>query len=386
MQVITSTDALEQLCGRLRQHDFVTVDTEFMREKTYYSRLCLIQVASEDEAAIVDPLADAIDLQPLLDLLADRNVLKIFHAARQDLEIFYELMKAVPGPLFDTQIAAMACGHGDQVGYEALIREMTGAKVDKGSRFTDWSKRPLTEKQLNYALGDVTHLIDAYKALVRELEESGRMDWVAEEMAVLDDPNLYFTAPEEAWKRLKIRNLRPREIDVLKHVAAWREREAIARDLPRSRILKDDALFEVARAAPETVAELGNLRGVPSGYERSKSAGALLDAVKTAKALPEDQRTVKERPVSRHPAPTDVVDLLRVLLKRQCEEYGIAPKMLASAADLEAIALNDAADVPAMKGWRRNVFGEIALQLKKGELALSLNGKHVELLDTRKQP
>lgn len=385
MQVITSTDALEQLCGRLRQHDFVTVDTEFMREKTYYSRLCLIQVASEDEAAIVDPLADAIDLQPLLDLLADRNVLKIFHAARQDLEIFYELMKAVPGPLFDTQIAAMACGHGDQVGYEALIREMTGAKVDKGSRFTDWSKRPLTEKQLNYALGDVTHLIDAYKALVRELEESGRMDWVAEEMAVLDDPNLYFTAPEEAWKRLKIRNLRPREIDVLKHVAAWREREAIARDLPRSRILKDDALFEVARAAPETVAELGNLRGVPSGYERSKSAGALLDAVKTAKALPEDQRTVKERPVSRHPAPTDVVDLLRVLLKRQCEEYGIAPKMLASAADLEAIALNDAADVPAMKGWRRNVFGEIALQLKKGELALSLNGKHVELLDTRKQ-
>ena len=386
MQVITSTDALEQLCGRLRQHDFVTVDTEFMREKTYYSRLCLIQVASEDEAAIVDPLADAIDLQPLLDLLSDRNVLKIFHAARQDLEIFYELMKAVPGPLFDTQIAAMACGHGDQVGYEALIREMTGAKVDKGSRFTDWSKRPLTEKQLNYALGDVTHLIDAYKALVRELEESGRIDWVAEEMAVLDDPNLYFTAPEEAWKRLKIRNLRPREIDVLKHVAAWREREAIARDLPRSRILKDDALFEVARAAPETVAELGNLRGVPSGYERSKSAGALLDAVKTAKALPEDQRTVKERPVSRHPAPTDVVDLLRVLLKRQCEEYGIAPKMLASAADLEAIALNDEADVPAMKGWRRNVFGEIALQLKKGELALSLNGKHVELLDTRKQP
>lgn len=386
MQVITSTDALEQLCGRLRQHDFVTVDTEFMREKTYYSRLCLIQVASEDEAAIVDPLADAIDLQPLLDLLSDRNVLKIFHAARQDLEIFYELIKAVPGPLFDTQIAAMACGHGDQVGYEALIREMTGAKVDKGSRFTDWSKRPLTEKQLNYALGDVTHLIDAYKALVRELEESGRIDWVAEEMAVLDDPNLYFTAPEEAWKRLKIRNLRPREIDVLKHVAAWREREAIARDLPRSRILKDDALFEVARAAPETVAELGNLRGVPSGYERSKSAGALLDAVKTAKALPEDQRTVKERPVSRHPAPTDVVDLLRVLLKRQCEEYGIAPKMLASAADLEAIALNDEADVPAMKGWRRNVFGEIALQLKKGELALSLNGKHVELLDTRKQP
>ncbi|RFB04010.1 ribonuclease D [Parvularcula marina] len=382
MQVITKTAALSEFCARLRQHEFITVDTEFMREKTYYSMLCLIQVASKDEAAIIDPLSDELDLAPLLEIMADRSILKVFHAARQDLEIFYELMKEVPGPLFDTQIAAMACGHGDQVGYESLIREVTGEQVDKGSRFTDWSKRPLSDKQLTYALGDVTHLVDAYEALVKELKDAGRMAWIEEEMKVLDEPTLYFTAPETAWQRLKTRNLRPRELDTLKHVAAWREREAISRNQPRSRILKDDGLFEVARAAPDTPQALGQLRAIPSGFERSRAAASLLEAIKAAKALPEEERSQREKRTHRQPAPVDVLDLLRVLLKRQSEQNGIAPKMLASAADLEAIALEDNADVPAMKGWRREVFGNIALRLKHGELALALKGKKVILIET----
>lgn len=381
MQVITTTGALKEFCERLTAYDFITVDTEFMREKTYYSKLCLVQVASKDEAAIVDPLANGIDLQPLLELLADESVLKVFHAARQDIEIFYKLMGEVPRPLFDTQIAAMACGHGDQVGYEPLVREVTGTQIDKGSRFTDWAKRPLSEKQLKYAIGDVTHLVHVYEALQKELEESGRAHWVAEEMAALDDPTLYYTEPDEAWQRLKIRHLKPRDIGVLKEVAAWREREAIARDIPRSRILKDEGIVEVARAAPKTVAELGGLRSIPSGFERSKSGAGLLAAIQKGLELKDEERPSRPTREHRHPAPADVLDLLRVLLKRQSEEYGVAPKLLASAADLEAIALSDEADVPALKGWRREVFGDIALRLKHGELALGLKGKKVRLIE-----
>lgn len=381
MQVITTTNALSELCARLAPHEFITVDTEFMREKTYYSRLCLIQVASHDEAAIIDPLAEGLDLDPLLQLMADERVLKVFHAARQDIEIFYQLMKSVPGPLFDTQIAAMACGHGDQVGYEPLVREVTGAQVDKGSRFTDWAKRPLSEKQLTYALGDVTHLVNVYEALIRELKETGREKWVEEEMSALNDPKLYYTDPDEAWMRIKIRNMRAREVAILKEAAAWREREAISRDVPRSRILKDDGLIEVSRSAPETSKDLAALRAIPGGFERSRAGQTLIEAVKKAKALPDDKRPEKPKHEHRQPAPPDVLDLLRVLLKRQSEHYGVAPKLLASAADLEAIAVSDDADVPAMKGWRREVFGDIALRLKHGELALGLKGKKVRLIE-----
>lgn len=381
MQVIKTTPDLEAFCEAAAAHPFVTVDTEFMREKTYYSQLCLVQVASQAEAAIIDPLADGIDLQPLLDLLANRDVLKIFHAARQDIEIFYTLMGEVPGPLFDTQVAAMACGYGDQVGYEPLVRAVTGGQVDKGSRFTDWSRRPLSEKQLTYALGDVTHLVDVYLALRKQLEEAGRGAWVGEEMAALDAPGLYFTDPEQAWRRLKLRNVRPKELGVLIKTAEWREREAQSKNVPRSRVLKDDAIVEIGRAAPQSREELGSLRAVPNGFERSRAGEALLAAIAEGKAIDPDELPRLERNGNRTPPPADVVDLLRVLLKRQSEHHGVAPKLLASAADLEAIALSDDADVPALKGWRRTVFGELAIDLKHGKLALGLKGKSVELIN-----
>ncbi|MEM6650209.1 MAG: ribonuclease D, partial [Pseudomonadota bacterium] len=351
-----------------------------MREKTYYAQLCLIQVASEEEEAIIDPLAKGMDLAPLLKLLANKNVLKVFHAARQDIEIFYTLMGEVPGPLFDTQVAAMACGYGDQVGYEPLVRATTGQEVDKGSRFTDWSKRPLSKKQLHYALGDVTHLVKVYKTLRKQLKTTGRDEWVAEEMADLDQPALYRTLPEDAWKRIRLRNIKPKELGVLMKVAAWREEEAQQKDLPRGRVLKDDALTELARVGPDDVESLGALRAIPNGFERSRSAKGLLKAIAAGKALPKEELPLVKGKPNRIPAPPDVVDLLRVLLKRQSEKHEVAPKLLASAADLEAIALDDEAEVPALKGWRREVFGGLALDLKQGKLSLGLKGKSVELI------
>lgn len=381
MDLITNTDELKRFCESVSTAPFVTVDTEFMREKTYYSQLCLVQVASSTTNALIDPLAKGIDLQPLLELMANKNVLKVFHAARQDIEILYRLMGEVPRPLYDTQIAAMAAGFGDQIGYEPLVRELTGKQVDKGSRFTDWSKRPLSEKQLTYALGDVTHLIDVYQALEQTLAKDGRNHWVAEEMNALLDPSLYHVVPENAWKRLKLRHVRPKEIGIVMEVSAWREIEAQKRDMPRSRILKDDAIPELARAAPSSVEELGALRGIPNGFERSRQAHSLLEAVARGAALPKEDLPILEKPKQREQAPIDVVDLLRVLLKRQSERHGVAPKLLASAADLEAIALSDDADVPAMKGWRREVFGELAVQLKSGNLALGLDGTSVTLIE-----
>ncbi|MBB4659832.1 ribonuclease D [Parvularcula dongshanensis] len=383
MQVISDTQSLRDLCARLATHDFVTVDTEFMREKTYYAKLCLIQAASTDEAAIIDPLAEGIDLSPFLDLLADESTLKVFHAARQDLEIFYKLMGEVPAPLFDTQVAAMACGYGDQIGYEPLVRQVTSGQVDKGSRFTDWAQRPLSSKQLTYALGDVTHLVDVYLKLARVLDESGRGPWVAEEMEALRDEQLYFTEPDEAWRRLKLRGVRPREVGPLMKLAAWREAEAQEKDLPRARVLKDEVLFEVARAAPEDEAALGRLRSIPQGFERSNQAKAILQAVAEGKSLPRDELPDLRGDGPRQPAPADVVDLLRVLLKRQSEKHGVAPRLLASSADLEAIALDDDADVPALRGWRRQVFGDLALRLKSGELGMTLNGKQITLIERR---
>ena len=383
MHVITDTSDLEAFCARAAKHDFVTVDTEFMREKTYYAKLCLIQAATTDGAAIIDPLADGIDLAPFLALLADPSVLKVFHAARQDLEIFYQLMGAVPAPLFDSQVAAMACGYGDQIGYEPLVRQVTGGEVDKGSRFTDWSRRPLSEKQLIYALGDVTHLVDVYVELRDVLEGSGRADWVMEEMEALADPDLYRTEPEEAYQRLKLRGVRQRDVGPIVALATWREREAQARDVPRGRILKDEAIFDIARAAPADAEALSRLRTIPQGFERSAAAKAILDAVAEGRAM--DKADLPKTSGGRRgqPAPADVVDLLKVLLKRQSEKHGVAPKLLANASDLEAIALSDDAEVPAMKGWRRKVFGELALRLKAGEVAMTLQGGELSLIERR---
>ncbi|MEM9810238.1 MAG: ribonuclease D, partial [Pseudomonadota bacterium] len=279
MKIFTRTDEVAAFAEQARSAPYVTVDTEFLREKTYYSQLCLIQAASPDDAVIIDPLADGINLHPFLELMNNKSVRKVFHAARQDLEIFLRLMDDVPGPVFDTQIAAMVFGYGDQVGYEPLVRDLTKVQIDKGSRFTDWSRRPLTEKQLTYALGDVTHLRDVYEALDDKLRASGRLGWIEEEMAFLANPNLYVTEPKNAWQRLKLRNVKPREMGVLIEVAAWREREAQRKDVPRARIIKDEVIFEIARARPTKPDELGRLRSVPQGFERSGTGKSLLDAV-----------------------------------------------------------------------------------------------------------
>ncbi|MFC2953379.1 ribonuclease D [Marinicaulis aureus] len=381
MQVISTTDELARFSKALREQPFVAVDTEFMREKTYWPILCLIQAAGEGEEAIIDPLADKLDLSPFLDLMTDKKVVKVFHAARQDLEIFYRLIGDVPAPLFDTQIAAMACGFGDQIGYEPLMRTLLKAKIDKGSRFTDWARRPLTDAQLTYALSDVTHLRDAFPLLTDTLEKRERRKWVEEEMEALNDGGLYHVQPESAWKRLKLRGVRPKEIGVVMKLAEWREQEAQTKDTPRSRVLKDESIFELARLQPGDAKSLARARSIPSGFERSKSGSAILKAIKEGTEIPRDNLPAIEK-VEKEKAPADVVDLLKVLLKRQCEAFHVAPKLIASSADIEAIALDDEADVPALHGWRRDVYGEAALRLKRGEIALKLKKDAVEIIES----
>ncbi len=369
MKLITTTADLADACARLASHPFVTVDTEFLRETTYYPKLCLIQLASPDEAVLVDPLAPELDLAPFFGLMVDEAVVKVFHAARQDLEIVWMLGRVLPSPLFDTQVAAMVCGYGDSVGYEQLANDLAKARIDKSSRFTDWSRRPLNEAQLVYAEADVTHLRDIYLALKADLEETGREGWVAEEMAVLNSPATYEVKPENAWLRLKGRIRKPKELAVLIELAAWREREAQHRDVPRQRVLKDDALMDIVQRAPRSVEALAELRSVPNGFERSRSGGEVLAAIERGLAL--DPKTLprleRERGRGGNGA---VLDLLKVLLKAVAEAERVAPKIIASSDDLEAIASDDEADVPALQGWRREVFGEKALALKSGSLGL----------------
>lgn len=376
MKVITSTTDLQNFVDEAHKAPYVTVDTEFMREKTYFSRLCLIQLATPGSAAIVDPLSESLDLKPLFALLKDPDTVKVFHAARQDIEIFVQIMNEVPHPVFDTQIAAMVFGYGDQIGYEPLVRDLTGVQIDKGSRFTDWSRRPLSDKQLEYALGDVTHLRSVYEKLLQKLEDTGRKPWVDEELQALADRRLYEIDPKDAWRRLKLRNPKSRELGPIVSLAEWRETEAQRKDVPRARIIKDDALFELARAQPKTPEELARLRSIPQGFEKSATARGIIEAIAKGANLPQEELPTLERR-GKEQAPPDVVELLRVLLKRQCEQSGVAPKLLASSSDLEAIALHQNADVPAMRGWRREVFGDMALRLKRGELALSLSGRRV---------
>jgi ribonuclease D len=381
MRIITDTAALEKFARDLRARPFVAVDTEFMRERTYWPILCLVQAAADGVEAIIDPMAEGIDLAPFLDLMADEGVVKVFHAARQDVEIFNQLMGRAPAPIFDSQVAAMACGYGDQIGYEPLMRGLLGAAIDKGSRFTDWSRRPLSQAQLAYALSDVTHLRDAYPLLMEQLKAGAREAWVAEEMRALADPALYSVEPEKAWSRLKLRGVRPNEIGVLMKLAEWREREAQARDIPRGRVLKDDALYELARLKPRTAEALARARSIPEGFERSRSGAAILAAIAEGAAIKASDLPDFDRDGPREAAPPDVVELLRVLLKRQCERFDVAPKLIASAADIDAIALDDEADVPALHGWRRDVFGDLALKLKRGEIALKLTDGAVELVE-----
>jgi len=369
--LITTTEELTQVCGRMAKHPFVTVDTEFLRETTYYPLLCVAQIASPDEAFVVDALAPGIDLTPFFDLLTDEKVVKVFHAARQDIEIVWNMAKKIPYPIFDSQVAAMVLGYGDSISYDQLVQRITGDLLDKSNRFTDWTRRPLTEAQMTYALSDVTHLRDVYVKLAADLEKRGRANWVEAEMGVLTSPETYRMDPENAWERLKNRVRKPKELAVLIEIAAWREREAQSRDVPRSRVLKDDVVGDIATQAPTTIERLGQLRSLPKGFERSRWGEAIVEAVtrgiaRDPKSLPRFDRF--------RPAPNGAatVELLKVLLRMTAESNGVAAKVIATVDELDRIAADDEADVPSLKGWRRELFGEKALALKHGRLALAV--------------
>ncbi|HSI42252.1 MAG TPA: ribonuclease D [Xanthobacteraceae bacterium] len=381
MNMITTTDQLSAACERLARHPFVTVDTEFLRETTFWPKLCLVQLAVPGEAVVVDAVAEGIDLAPFFALMADEAVLKVFHAGRQDIEIVWHLAGLVPHPVFDTQVAAMVLGHGDSISYDQLVQRLTGEVLDKSLRFTDWSRRPLSVAQIAYAEGDVTHLRDVYLKLDADLAKRGRREWVNEEMAVLTSPETYRQEPERAWERLRTRVRKPKELAVLIEVAAWREREAQSRDTPRSRVLKDEAIGEIASQQPTTPERLAQLRAIPKGFERSRSGEQLVEAVKAGlerdpKSLP---RIERERPMSNGASAT--VELLKVLLRMTSEQHGVAARVIATVDELERIAAEDSADVQALRGWRRELFGERALALKAGRLALAMQRGRVIALD-----
>jgi ribonuclease D len=377
MDIITTTEGLKALCHDFARESFVTVDTEFMREQTFWPVLCLIQIAGEERQAIIDPLAENINLKAFFDLMANRKVVKVFHAARQDLEIIWLKARLIPQPLFDTQIAAMVCGFGDQVGYEALARRIAKTQIDKSSRFTDWSRRPLQQKQLAYALSDVTHLRVIYRKLRDLLDLSGREPWLDEEMKILTSPATYATRPEEAWQRVKFKPRGRKQLAVLMAVSAWREREAQERNVPRNRVLKDDAIAEIATQAPQDLSGLRSLRALPRGYAGSRIGEAILKAVAEGLAIdPQHLPKVEEHKLALTERASVIADVLKLALKVVCDREGIAPRIVAGSSDLEAVAMDDDADVPLLKGWRRGVFGETALKIKAGEMAIVLhNGK-----------
>jgi ribonuclease D len=371
MEPITTTSALAEACARLARHPYVTIDTEFLRESTFFPILCVAQMASSEEAVVIDALAEGISLQPFYDLMANEAVLKVVHAARQDIEIVWHRAGLIPHPIFDTQVAAMVLGYGDSISYDQLVQRITGDALDKSHRFTDWSRRPLSEAQIVYAVSDVTHLRDVYLKLSADLARRGRTDWVMHEMDVLTSPSTYRLEPEKAWERLKTRVRKPRELAVLIEVAAWREREAQARDVPRGRILKDEVIGDIAVHAPTTPDKLAHLRSIPKGFERSKWGTDILAAV--TRGLERDPKTLP-RIERNQPTPNGAatVELLKVLLRMTSERHGVAAKVIATVDDLDRIAGDDAADVPALRGWRRDLFGEKALALKHGKLALAV--------------
>ena len=386
MTPIISTAELAAFCDRLKGAPFVAVDTEFMRETTYWPKLCLIQAAAPGVEAVIDPLAEGLDLGPFLDVMRDERILKVFHAARQDVEIFNNL-NAMPRPLFDTQVAGMAAGFGEQIAYDALVRQMLKIEIDKSSRFTDWARRPLTDAQLSYALADVTHLAELFPMLRGRLEKEGRLAWVTDEMEGLTDPGNYDVSPDNAWKRLKPRRHTAKYLAVFRAVAAWRERTAQMRDQPRGRILKDDAIDEIATQLPSDAAALDRLRSVPKGFSGSRFGPDLLSAVQEALRDPEAYAPqVEKTRTPPSPAAGAVVELLKVLLKARAEDAGVAAKLIATVADLELIANDDNARTPALSGWRREAFGEDALKLKRGELALVLDGTRVRVVAVRRAP
>jgi ribonuclease D len=380
MRPITTTGMLADTCGRMARQPFVTVDTEFLRESTYYPQLCVAQMASVDEAVVVDALAQGMDLAPFFALMADENVIKVFHAARQDIEICWHEAGLIPRPIVDTQVAAMVLGYGDSISYDQLVARITGDSLDKSYRFTDWTRRPLSDAQLAYAVSDVTHLRDVYLKLSADLDARGRIDWMREEMKVLTSPDTYRFEPEHAWERMKTRVRKPKELAVLMEVAAWREREAQERNVPRGRVLKDDAIGDIAVQAPTTIERLGSLRSLPRGFERSKWGEAITAAVR--RGLARDLKTLPrlDRPKTVVNGQA-TVELLKVLLRMMAERHGVAAKVIATVDDLERMVGDDEADVPALHGWRRELFGEKALALKQGRLSLAIEQGRVVALE-----
>ena len=378
--LIATTSELADICGRLAKHRVITVDTEFLRESTYYPLLCVVQMASPDEAVVIDALAEGIDLKPFFDLMSSEAVLKVFHAARQDIEIVFHQAGIIPHPIFDTQVAAMVLGYGDSIAYDQLVERVTGHRPDKTHRFTDWSRRPLSKEQMHYAVSDVTHLRDVFASLDADLKKRGRNNWVSEEMEVLTSPRTYDFHPERAWERLKTRVRKPKELAVLMEVAAWRETEAQSRDVPRGRVLKDDAVGDIVIHAPTSLEKLANLRSLPKGFDRSKWGSDIVAAVQRGLARDPKTLPVIERQKTA-PNGAATVELLKVLLRMTSERHGVAAKVIATVDDLDRIAADDEANVPALKGWRRELFGERALDLKHGRLGLAIERSRVVTFD-----
>jgi ribonuclease D len=380
MDLITTTAELAAACERMARFPFVTVDTEFLRETTYYPLLCVAQMATAEEAVVIDALANDLDFEPFFALMANESVTKVFHAARQDIEIMWHRAKLIPHPIFDTQVAAMVLGYGDSISYDQLVQRVTGDTLDKSHRFTDWSRRPLSPAQVTYAISDVTHLRDVFLSLSGDLHKRGRNEWVEEEMEVLTSPDTYRMEPETAWERLKTRVRKPRELAVLIEVAAWREREAQSRDVPRGRVLKDDALGDIATHGPTSPEKLASLRSLPRGFERSKWGQDIIEAVKRGLARDPAGLPALDRPRANVNG-SATVELLKVLLRMTSERYGVAAKVIATVDDLERIAADDRAEVAALHGWRREMFGDRAIALKRGQLALAVEKGKVVVVE-----
>ncbi len=381
MKIIKDTKSLDQACQQISKHPFCTVDTEFLRESTFWPELCLIQIACADDAWIVDVLAEGIDLKSFFDLMANEDIVKVFHAARQDIEIIYKLAGIIPHPVFDSQVAAMVCGYGDSISYDQLVYKITGVSLDKSSRFTDWSKRPLSDKQLTYALADVTHLRDVYISINASLEEQNRKHWVAEEMEILTSVETYDIPPKDAWKRLKMRARKPRELAIMKKVAEWRETLARAQNIPRGRVIRDDAIYDIAARAPTSLHKLGELRSLSRGFDKNRFGEGILKAVHEAKSIPDEELPRIPRPKQTPEGCGAATEMLKVLLKLTVEKHGVAAKVIATVDDLEKIAADDNADVSALKGWRKELFGNSALDLKNGRLALGYNNREIQLIE-----
>ena len=380
MTLITETSKLIDACERFSLDSFLAIDTEFMRERTYYPQLCLIQIAGKDEAVTVDALATEINLDPILDLMANHKIMKVFHACRQDMEIFFNLNRRIPFPVFDTQIGAMVCGYGESVGYDKLVRQITGVQIDKSSRFTDWSHRPLSKQQLNYALSDVTHLRTVYESLLNQLEKNGRINWLNEEFQNVLNPKTYDIPLDQIWKRLKIKNGRPKFLILVRELCAFREKEAQNRNIPRNRVIRDDILLDIAARSPRSSVDLAKVRSLSAPFAEGRLGKSILRVVAEASNIPESDAPQLEKLNKPKPQKPALIELLKVLLKHKSEDNNVAQKLIASTADLEAIAENDNANVLALNGWRKDVFGDDALLLKSGKIALSAAGDRIKVI------